>query len=310
MFLTENDKARAHFLMILLVFLWGLEYVAAKWALESVATLTLVCFKYMLAILVIGPIKLKMDRRSFFRKKDIPLFFVCALFGEILYFFCEYEAMDYMPVSLITVILAFVPAASIMTEKLLFKRDPTLAMVAGIFICIFGIIMVIGADIGILFEGRFAGYLFCFGAVLSWNTYNFMTAHLKERYSAITLTFNQLVCTILLSLPFALSDLPKPEDITMPVLGGMLFLGFISAGAGFLVYVYALGVLGPTTMSVYSNFLPVTATLFGWILLGEMIGGVQLLGGIIVISAGYLVIKEKAKVDKKRLEVLCDDRET
>ncbi|MDD4366291.1 MAG: DMT family transporter, partial [Eubacteriales bacterium] len=118
------------------------------------------------------------------------------------------------------------------------------------------------------------------------------------------------VCTILLSLPFALSALPKPEDITLPVLGGMLFLGFISAGAGFLVYVYALGVLGPTTMSVYSNFLPVTATLFGWILLGEMIGGVQLLGGIIVISAGYLVIKEKAKVDKKRLEVLCDDRET
>ncbi len=296
--------------MVLLVFLWGLEYVAAKWALESIATLTLVCLKYVLAILLIGPIKLKMDGRSFFRKKDIPLFFACALFGEILYFFCEYEAMDYMPVSLITVILTFMPAASIVTEKLLFKRDPTIPMVVGIFICVFGIIMVIGADFDILFEGRFVGYLLCFGAIFSWNTYNFMTAHLKEKYSAITLTFNQLVCTILLSLPFALSALPKPEDMTMPVVGGILFLGFISAGVGFLVYVYALGVLGPTTMAVYSNFLPVTATLFGWILLGELIGGIQLMGGVIVILAGYVVIKEKAKVDKKRLEVLSDDRET
>ena len=57
------------------------------------------------------------------RKKDIPaLHFTCPFAGEIIYFYCEYTAMDYIPVSLVSIVLAFVPALSIIIEKVLFKN--------------------------------------------------------------------------------------------------------------------------------------------------------------------------------------------
>ena len=60
-----------------------------------------------------------------------------------------------------------------------------------------------------------------------------------------------------------------------------------------LIVIYGLKKLGPTISAIYSNFLPVTSTFFGWIFLSENISLFQIAGGIIVISAGYVVIREK-----------------
>ena len=44
--------------------------------------------------------------------------------------------------------------------------------------CIVGVAVVIGADFRDLFNGRITGCLLAFGAVFSWNMYNFLTARL------------------------------------------------------------------------------------------------------------------------------------
>jgi len=304
--LNKRTKG-AHVLMLLLLMIWGLEYVAAKWALAKLDIFTLIGFKYILAIMLIGTIKFasKTERKNFIRKKDIPVFITCAIAGEIFYYFCEYEAMDYMPVSLITMILAFVPAVSVVTEKLLYKRSPTMPIIAGIIMSVLGIALIIGADFRILFQGRIIGYILCAGAVLSWNLYNFVTDHLSGGYGTITIAFNQILCTLLLTFPYMISHLPAAYQLTPRVVGGVLFIGILSAGIGFMIYVYSLSILKPTTMAVYSNFLPVTTTIFGWLILGEMISPLQILGGVVVISAGYIVIREKGK-----LEGPSNDRET
>ena len=61
--------------------------------------------------------------------------------------------------------------------------------------------------------------------------------------------------------------------------------------------VYGLKKLGPTTSALYSDFLPVSTAVFGWIFLRESLSPLQMLGGVVVIAAGYIVIKEKGKLD-------------
>ncbi|MDF2655088.1 MAG: putative rane protein [Bacillota bacterium] len=301
----KQQQKTMYLLMTLLMFAWGLEYIFAKQALAVMESLTLVFIKYSIGFVVVLLIKLKTEGRKLFCKKDIPLFLLCAIFGEIGYFYLEYSAMDYLPVSLITIVLAFVPALSIIIERVIYKRKPTKKMNLGILFCIAGIILVIGVDYRILFQGRILGYLLAFGAVFSWNLYNFLTASLHERYSSATLTLNQLICTILLVWPYALSHLPDPGAVSMGVVGGILYLGTLSTGIGFIIQVRSLHILGPTVTAIFSNFLPVTTTLFGWLILKETILPVQVLGGAIVIAAGYIVIKEKG-----RAEELTDDRES
>ena len=298
-----KTKAFANALMVFLVMDWGFEYICAKHAMELLHPIVIIFFKYSIGIVLVFIIKLKLDKGSLFRLKDIPLLVICAITGDVLYYYADYEAMNYMPISLVTIMLALVPMVSVLIEKVVFKKKASIKLVVGLVGCIIGIGLVIGADFKMLMEGRLIGYLLCLVAVMAWNIFNFITSKLTEGYSGITLTFNQLLCTILLTMPFAVTHMPSPQVMTPSVVGGLLYIGIISAGLGFYIYVYALGILGPTTNSVYSNFLPITAGFFGWVFLGEMISPLQLVGGVVVITTGYIVIKEKGKLEEEYNEL-------
>jgi drug/metabolite transporter (DMT)-like permease len=284
-----------YLLMTLLVFLWGYEYIAAKAALEAVAPLSLICIKYSIGLVLLIVVKLALDRRFPLKARDLPLLFICALFGEVMYFSSEYYAMSYLPVSVITIILAFVPCVSILIETVRYKTRPTGLIVMGVLTSVVGVAMVVGADIGELFQGKYIGYLLAFGAVICWNIYNFMTKDLSGKYAPLDLTVLQQVCAIILVLPYTIANFPAPETMTTAVITGILFLGIVSAFIGFLIYVNAIKTIGPTPCALFSNFMPVTTTFFGWLLLSEYISTIQMLGGLVVIASGVVVIREKGK---------------
>ncbi len=294
-----KKKSTAFLLMCLLVCFWGLDYIVAKDALNVLAPMNLLFLKYVVGLLLVLVIKLKRDRKTVIRPKDIPFFIMCSLTGEILYFFCEYTAMDYLPVSLITIILSFVPAVSIIAERIIYKRKFTAKIMLGILVCITGVAIVIGTDFRTLLQGRLIGYLLAMGAVVSWNCYNFITTSVAGKYSGPTLAFNQLLCTLLIVGPYALHTMPPLETFTPSIVGGIIYLGLISAGCGFLIMVNGLRLLGPTVSAMFSNFLPVSATFFGWLLLGESIGITQFIGGAIVIVSSCIVIREKGKMEEQ-----------
>ena len=58
---------------------------------------------------------------------------------------------------------------------------------------------------------------------------------------------------------------------------------------------------------MFSNFLPVTATFFGWMFLGESIGVAQIAGGVIVVVSSCIVIREKGRLEE-RLENKMEER--
>jgi drug/metabolite transporter (DMT)-like permease len=294
-----SEKKTMYFLMTLVVCCWGLEYVFAKQALENIEVGTLVFFKYVIGAVIILGVQIAREGKVFLpNRRDLVPYIVCAIFGQIAYCYCEYVAMDYLPVSLITIALAFVPVVSLAIEGVFYKLPITKAMLAGSIVCVVGVSMVIGADYRQLFSGRLIGYLLAFGAVGSWNIYNFITASLQERYSSMSLTLNQLICTTLLLLPYALSHIPAPEVFTPGTIGGILYLGIVSEAMSFVILVKAIRVIGITPSSMYSNFIPVTSTFFGWVFLGEMISPIQLVGGAVIILSACVVIREKEKVQR------------
>lgn len=291
-----SEKKLAHILMIFLVIAWGFDYVPAKWGLEIMSPLGLLFLKYAIGVMVMIAFLLIKHKRPSIRKKDIPIFFVCALFGEILYFGSEYTAMDYIPVSLLTIILGFVPVLSIVIERVLFKRKQSKTVIFGIIACVAGVILVIGTDFNVIFQGRGIGYLLAFCAVFCWNIYNFITSSIQQ-YDSVTLSFNQMMCSIILAAPVAIHQMPPAEEFSGLVIAGLLWIGIIDSGFGFLIFVYGLQKLGPTTSALYSDFLPVTTTFFGAIFLKESITLLQVIGGIVVVASAFVVIKEKGKLD-------------
>ncbi|MGI6736248.1 MAG: DMT family transporter [Anaerovoracaceae bacterium] len=298
---AKAGKGRYHFLMTLLVTSWGLEYALAKDALAVIDPVTLMTFKYVIGI---GAVALILAFTSGFqklRRQDLLLVVLCSLFGEVMYFFCEYKAMDTLPVAVITIVLGFVPVLSIIVERLLFKRRPSGMLVLFMCINIAGIVLTIGGGISMPTGGKVVGYFFCLGAMASWVCYNFLTDKIASSYSAILVAFYQMVFACLMTLPYSLCHLPDPVQLTSRVILEVVYLGLASAGFGFLAYVIGIKNLGPTIASIYSNFLPVTTAIFGVLLLGQELSLLQIIGGIVVIAAGLFVIREKARLELLRL---------
>jgi len=296
-----NERTLAHVLMIFLVISWGFDYVPAKWGLEIMDPLTLLFIKYILGFVVAFGMKCFKGSRQWIRKKDIPVFILCSIFGELIYFYCEYSAMNYIPVALLTIILGFVPVVSVLVERVLYKRIPNAKIIIGIAFCIIGICFVLSSDLKVIFEGRIFGYILAFAAVFSWNAYNFITASL-ERYDSLTVSCTQMICTICLCAPLAIhSGFPALSEFSPQLIAGLLWIGVFDAGIGFIIMVYALKKLGPTISALYSDFLPVSTTFFGAVILHESITWLQVVGGIIVVAAGFVVIREKGRLDEERL---------
>ena len=295
----KTNRKWMYILLCAVIFIWGLDYSIAKDALNILDPLSLLFFKYVISLALILIIRLIAERGPIIRLNDVWKFVVCAVLGDIAYYYGEYSAMSYMPVSLITLVLTFVPAVSILIEWILYRRKPGKKVIIGIFVCIFGVSLIIGIDWSILLQGRIIGYLLAFSCVFCWNIYNFMTANLHKRYTTLSLTLNQLICTCLLLLPYVIHFAPPLAEFTPVLVWELLYLGLISSSIGFLVFVRALYILGPTPAALFSNFLPITTTLFGWLILGEVIAPIQLAGGAILIGAGYAVIKELGKEKEK-----------
>ena len=288
--------------MILLVISWGFDYVPAKMGLEILEPMSLLFLKYSFGLATLILIKFVLTRNMALpRLRDIPIFLLCGVFGEIIYFYCEYTAMDFLPVSLLTIILGFVPVLSVIVERVLYKRRANRIIIIGIAFCILGIVFVIGSDWHIIFEGRVIGYVLAFGAVISWNMYNFITASKRlQKYDSATLSCTQLICTLCLCAPMAWHSMPPLAEIPPMVWAGIAWIGIVDSGLGFLIMVYGLQKLGPTTSALYSDFMPVSSTFFGAVLLHETITKLQVLGGIIVVVAGFFVIREKGRLDEAR----------
>jgi drug/metabolite transporter (DMT)-like permease len=80
-----------------------------------------------------------------------------------------------------------------------------------------------------------------------------------------------------------------------------LYTAFFATIAGFSLHVWSLGQLGSFKASVYGYLLPVTGALAGVWILNESIGLNQLLGGLGVLFAMYLVQKDRMQLTKKRI---------
>jgi len=297
MTITRSKKIVMYIVMSGLAIAWGLDYVAAKKCLGVLDVPVLLFFRYSLAFCAVFAVKMILDRKFYLHKRDIPWLILSAITGEIGYFFLEYTAMDYLPLSIITLILACVPIVSILIEKLLYNRPITGLLLLGGAGSLLGVGIIIGADFRELFQGRLTGYLLAFGAVLCWNAYNFLTARLHANYSDVSLSFYQIACTTLLLAPYALRNLPEPGVMTTEMIAWLIFLGLFSAGIGFVIYVRSLNILGVTPTALFSNFMPVSTALLSWVFFGEMILPMQIIGGIIVIVAACTVIYEKGKQD-------------
>jgi drug/metabolite transporter (DMT)-like permease len=137
-----------------------------------------------------------------------------------------------------------------------------------------------------------------FGAV-----YLLGMSRLVSKYPLPLLITMEITSAGLCLLPFMLLHLDAHYLSSISSIGwiSLLYTAFFATIAGFSLHNWSLGQLGPFKSSVYGYLLPITGALAGIWILNESIGLNQLLGGLGVLFAMYLVQKDRMLLTKKRI---------
>ena len=85
-------------------------------------------------------------------------------------------------------------------------------------------------------------------------------------------------------LPVALIVSPALPPLTLANTAGFLWLGLFGAAFTYFVWFRGIARLGPAAITPMGFLSPLTAVLLGWIVLGQALSPLQILGAIIVMG--------------------------
>ena len=248
-------------------------------------------------LLVPGLIALKFDLRPLWRAKwTVLVYAVVAVAGVQLAF---YTAIARIPVSTALLIEYLAPVALVAFAWLRTRRMPQFVVLAGSAVAIAGLVLVIGPTGGPLdpFGVVIAGV-----AMLGVAVYYVLGERSDMGVPPIALAAAGCLIGCLVLGAAALTGLVpfEVEFTNVEFFGGVapwwvpvLMVGAISTAFAYVAGIQAIRLLGTRLSSFLGLSEVVFAAVVAWALLGEAIGPVQALGGILILGGIVLVRLER-----------------
>ncbi len=275
--------------MSLTVLFWGFSFISTKVVLTQIPPISIAFFRQFIAIAALAPLASFTGILSRVSLKDFCIMASASLFGTVLYFVFENTSLQYTTASNASMIIASLPAFTIISEALLFKLKVSWKMIASIALSILGVYLVVTVNGRLDFSSvRFFGNVLMLGAVISWVIYTILNRNVSKRQSSITIVTYQSMASIFLFIPFIIPEIgrwPNLSSLSIATLANLVFLGVFCSAIAYFFYIYAAVRLGATFSAAMLNLIPVVTVIAGHFILQETLVWMQIFGmGLIMIA--------------------------
>ena len=166
----------------------------------------------------------------------------------------------------------------------------------GVAASFLGVVIVVGAGVGIELNGSVVGFTLTLGAALCWAMYTSVGARFLRRYSVLVLTTWATVGGTLVLAPIGIAQLTAPGAIgaeqaahAPQIVFAVLYSGVLAAALANVIIFHGIRLMGPTRVTAIQSLVPAMAVVFAFIFLGEPIRPAQVVGGAIIVGGVALV---------------------
>ena len=200
--------------------------------------------------------------------------------GDILFW---HWSITYTTVANATLLANLAPVIVTVGAWLYLRERVTVAFLAGMVMAMGGAALLVNtsAELGTRYV---LGDLLGLVTACFFGSYVVAVARLRDRYAASTIMFHSsaVTCVLLLAATLLSGESLLPVSASGWIV--LLALAWISQAMGQGFIAYALGHL-PASFSALAILIePLTAAILGWIWLGEALGVLQAVGGVIVLA--------------------------
>jgi drug/metabolite transporter (DMT)-like permease len=291
--MTEPKRAlsgAAFATLLLIALMMGANHVAARLAFNNgvdVATAVVVrsgiTALVLLVILLAHRVKVRLTARH---KRYLPA--IGLLIG--LQSLCLYSAVARLPVALALLAFNTYPLAAALWDRLLYGRKPERAVLLAMPVLLIGLALaldVLGAASGLGAAGQWArigaGVAFALAASASFGLAMILTQHEAGDLDGRVRTASTMVFAGIVGLAFV--GVQGGFHLPTAIQGwwGLAVLTFLY-GTAFTIMFTVLPKLGVAGNSAIMNVEPVFALALAWLILGQSIAAIQIVGALIVVA--------------------------
>jgi drug/metabolite transporter (DMT)-like permease len=283
--------------------LFGLSFVATKFALQSIPPFTLIFLRFSFASLFLAVFYFRRKGSRLLREDRRRMFFA-SLIVPGLYFLAETYGLKLSSATSVSMLISTIPIFAGLFGFLILKERIGLWRGAAIFLSIAGVGIILSANAGggEAWEMAHAGNLLGLGAAVCAGLYMAIGRDLTSRYSPLTITTFQAFFAVAIFLPLAGMEMFTQGwgHVGPLTLLAVVYLALFCSVLAFFLWNYGISRFEASKAAVFTNLVPVFTVLGASFFLGERIFLEQVIGGILVICGVSLASASQGKIDRQK----------
>jgi len=269
--------------------IWGGMYVVSKVVLEIVPPFALVTLRLVLGIITLAIVLLLRGFPSLPRNQLLQVIGV-GFVGYGISLSLQFLGTKLSTAANGSLVTSATPAFVLLFAWLLLKESITPRRLLALALATLGVIAVIDPRSAQLNPSLFLGNILLLGAAVTWALYSVLVRKVTQNMDVLVFSMLAFFGGLPVTIPAGAWEAGTTGfgEITMGVIGGILFLGVISTALAMVLWNTAFALVDASLASLTFFAQPVVGTFLGWLFLGEQITPLFLLGGLL-IGLGLIV---------------------
>lgn len=292
---SDPKRILGHVFALFSVVVWGSCYVLTKNLLNAGFTaLQITPIRLALAYVVLLCMRPKFQKLP---AKDELIFVLLGLFGGSVYFFLQNTALTYTYAANVSIIICLTPIFTALLAWVFSRGNERLGkyLWLGSALAIAGVVLVV-LNGSLHFHLSPKGDILALAAGISWAVYSILIKRYTETMDGFLITRRVMFWAFVTAVPLMLltDGMPNlaPLFTDWKVLLSWLFLGILGNAVCFALWNIAFVRLGVVVTNNYLYGSPFVTLLVGWLLLGEPISWMGLIGAVL-ITVGVIWAQRK-----------------
>ncbi len=268
---------------------WATNMTLGRWLRDDVGPLTLAAARFSIASLLFAALLCRRPAEERRLGRDRWLLLGMALSGVAVFAPTLYLGLRFTTAVNATLINGLAPLITGVLAALLIREPMSKRQVVGAVAGLVGVLVLIsGGSLDFWRAMRSnVGDLIVLASVALWGLYSILSRQALRHRSSLSATAFSAFLGLPLLLLAAIWELQAfPIDASPALILAILYIGVAPTLVGFLSWNAGVGRLGVSGAMVFYNTLPLYGALLGYLFLGESVGPVHLLGGVLIVGGG------------------------
>lgn len=206
--------------------------------------------------------------------------------------FLDFVSLQYISVGLSRSIVYLNPAIVLLLSVLLKQQKASLAQIGAMATAYFGVVLVFWHEMYLGGSGLLIGTTLTFCSAVSYSVYLLLAGNLVQRVGSLRLAAYSSGAATLMCLIQALAVNPSGLiHQPLAVYGLSLINATLCTVAPLVMVMLAIRRIGPSTVAQLGAIGPAATLFFAWIILGDPISMLQVMGTLIVVLGIWLLLR-------------------